>query len=475
MSTPYATPETPEEVIEHSFRSLKDNQFNVANSNLKQRLKKLKSLHQTIIKYRSEIHTALHNDFKKHPIETDLIEIFPVTSEIKHTRKNLHHWMRKQKVGTPLTLFGASSYIKREAKGVVLILAPWNFPLNLTLGPLVNAVASGNTVIVKPSEFTPHTNEVLTKIIQDVFDDNQVTVIQGGVPTATKLLSLPFNHIFFTGSPSVGKIVMEAAAKNLSSVTLELGGKSPVIVDSTANIDKAAKRVAWIKHLNKGQICIAPDYVLVEKSIEDKFIEKVEEHLNAFYGDNPENEPSYCRMINASNFSRVKGLIDDAVSKGASIRTKGQSNPQERYIPPTILTNVPHGTKIMDEEIFGPVLPIFTFDKLSEAIEFVNEREKPLALYIFSKSKKNIDYIHANTRAGGGCVNHAGIHFFNNDLPFGGSNNSGIGKGHGWYGFEAFTNPRGVLHQKLPSMLEVVTPPYNNFKQKIVDFTLRWL
>ncbi|MFZ9029374.1 MAG: aldehyde dehydrogenase family protein [Crocinitomicaceae bacterium] len=475
MSTLYATPETSEEVIENSFRILKENQFTVASSSLKDRLTKLKNLNKSILKHRKEIQNALQKDFKKHASETDLIEIFSVTSEIKHTRRNLYRWINKQRVGTPITLLGSSSYVKHEAKGVVLIIAPWNFPINLTLGPLVNAVAAGNTVIIKPSEFTPHTNEVLTKIIQDVFKENEVKVIQGGVPTSTKLLSLPFNHIFFTGSPSVGKIVMEAAAKNLCSVTLELGGKSPVIIDSTANIDKAAKRVAWIKHLNNGQICIAPDYVLVEKSVEDQFIEKVEKHLSAFYGDNPEIEPSYCRIINASNFSRVRGLIDDAVSKGATIRAKGESDPQEKYIPPTLLTNIPHGTRIMDEEIFGPVLPIFTFNKLSEAIEIVNEREKPLALYIFSKSKKNIDYIHSNTRAGGGCVNHVGIHFFNNELPFGGINNSGMGKAHGWYSFQAFSNARGILHQKLPSFLEVVAPPYTNFKAKLVDFTIRWL
>lgn len=475
MSTPYATPETSEEVIERSFRLLKENQFNLGNTNLKNRLKKLKDLHDTILTYRSDIKEALHKDFKKHPIETDLTEIFPVTSEIKHTRKNLHHWMKKQKVGTPLSLFGASSYIQHEPKGVVLIIAPWNFPLNLTLGPLVNAIAAGNSVVIKPSEFTPNINEVLSKIINDVFEENEVAFIQGGVPTSTKLLSLPFNHIFFTGSPKVGKIVMEAAAKNLCSVTLELGGKSPVIVDSSANLDKAAKRVAWIKHINNGQICIAPDYVLVESSVSEKFIEKLEEHLNSFYGDSPESEASYCRIINASNFSRVKGLVDDAVMKGAIQRSKGKPNPKDNYIPPTLLTNIPHGTKIMEEEIFGPVLPILTFDELPDAIEVINSKEKPLALYVFSKSKKNIDYIHANTRAGGGSVNHAGIQFFNNELPFGGSNNSGIGKAHGWYCFESFSNARGVMHQKLPSVHDILTPPYSKFKQKLVDFTLRWL
>lgn len=475
MTHTVISPETSPEIIEQRFNALKENQFKVGNSTATERIKKLDRLQKAIMQHKVQIREALQKDFQKHPSETDLTEIYPVTGEIKHTRKHLYNWMGKHKVSTPLALFGASSYVKYEPKGAVLIISPWNFPLNLSFGPLVSAIAAGNTVMIKPSEYTPHTSALMKTMISEIFDENEVTVIEGGIKTSQKLLSLPFDHIFFTGSPGVGKIVMEAAAKHLTSVTLELGGKSPTIVDASANIDKAARRIAWSKYINNGQICIAPDYVLVDQSVSAKFIEKVKEHTAKYYGEDASSADSYCRVINRDNFDRVKELIDNAVNKGAEVITQSITKEDENYISPTVLANVPLDSAIMQEEIFGPVMPIVTYNNLSEAIDLINSKEKPLALYIFSKRKKNINYILSNTRAGGGCINHTAIHFYNNDLPFGGANNSGIGKGHGWFGFEAFSNPRGIMKQNLPSALELLTPPYNGFKQKIIDLVVKWL
>ena len=258
--------------INRIFELQKKNQFGIANSSASQRYAKLEKLHKAVLKYRNEIKDALYNDFRKHPSEVDLTEIYPVTSELKHTKSHLNKWMRKHKVSTPISMLGSSSYIKYEPKGVVLIIAPWNFPLNLTFGPLVSAIAAGNAVMVKPSENTPHISALMKKIIEEIYEENEVAVLEGGVATSQALLALPFNHTFFTGAPHIGKIVMEAASKHLTSVTLELGGKSPTIVDETANIDMAARRVAWGKFINNGQICIAPDYLFVHESKKEAFI-----------------------------------------------------------------------------------------------------------------------------------------------------------------------------------------------------------
>ena len=461
--------------IQKIFDAQKNNQFAVGQSTAKQRKAKLKKLLKAIMKYRGEIKKALYDDFKKHPSEVDLTEIYPVTSEIKHTISNIYKWTGKHEVSTPLALMGSSSYIQYEAKGLVLIISPWNFPINLTFGPLVSAIAAGNTVMLKPSEHTPNASAIMQKIIDETFEENEVALVQGGIETSQNLLSLPFNHIFFTGAPSIGKIVMAAAAKNLTSVTLELGGKSPTIIDETANVDTAARRTAWGKFLNNGQICIAPDYIFVHKSKKEKFVELLSKYLDQFYTENATNSESYCRMVNGKHFQRVNDYISDAIEKGAKVEYGGKLNTDENYIAPTILSNVPLDSKVMTEEIFGPVLPIHEYDNMDEVLKEINSREKPLALYIYSKKKKNVEKIMSNTRAGGTCINHNGVHFYNTNLPFGGSNNSGIGKGNGWFGFEAFSNRRGVLKQNVPNALELLTPPYNGFKQKLIDFTIKWL
>ena len=299
-------------------------------------------------------------------------------------------------------------------------------------------------------------------------------MVQGGIPTSTALLNLPFNHIFFTGAPSIGKIVMAAAAKHLTSVTLELGGKSPTIIDESANIDMAARRIAWGKFINNGQICIAPDYIFVHENKKQAFIDKVRSYLETFFSEDPSKTTSYARMVNNRHYQRVKGYFEDALDKGANIEAGGKFDGNQDYISPTVVTNVSKNSTLMTEEIFGPVLPVYGFTKIDEVIDEINSREKPLALYIYSSKKKNINHILDNTRAGGSCINHNAVHFFNTNLPFGGSNNSGIGKGHGWYGFEAFSNARGVFTQHIPNALEMLMPPYNDFKQKLIDFTIKY-
>ena len=383
------------------------------------------------------------------------------------------HWVKNQKVPTPLTLFGASSYIKYEPKGVCLIISPWNFPLNLTFGPLVSAIAAGNTVILKPSEMTPNTSALMKMMVQELFDDREVALVEGEVETAQDLLNLPFNHIFFTGSPSVGKIVMKAAAAHLSSVTLELGGKSPAIIDQSANLKTTAKRLIWGKLVNCGQTCIAPDYVLIDKSLQSAFIDECVKSIEYYYSQNPELSNSYGRIVNQHHLKRLKSLIDDAVVKGATIAYGGKVNETGNYIQPTILTNCKSDMRILQEEIFGPVLPIVNYETTEDVLYQINTNHKPLALYIFSNRKSFVKTISNNTRAGTTVINNNLIQFNNHHLPFGGSNNSGIGKSHGYYGFKAFSNERAFMKQHFKGISEYVTPPYTKLKEKIAALTVR--
>jgi aldehyde dehydrogenase (NAD+) len=473
-----ATLEAPVEAkvsdIQRIFEAQYANHMKVGSTTVSERKAKLKKFHQVMEKYRPQIKEAMYNDYRKHPSEVDLTEVYPITSEIKHARRKLGSWMGKQHISTPLALLGSTSKVHYEPKGMVLIISPWNFPFNLTFGPLVSAIAAGNTVIIKPSEMTPHSSALMGKLLAEVFDENEVAVIEGGKDTSTELLALKFNHIFFTGAPSIGKVVMAAAAKHLTSVTLELGGKSPTIVDETADLKMAARRVAWGKCLNNGQVCIAPDYVFVHESKKAEFVAEVNKAINGFYTENASEESSYARIVNKNHFNRIKSYVDDAVEKGAKVELGAKFDETQNYISPTVMTNVSNDSKLMVNEIFGPIMPIFTFKDVNEAIAQINEREKPLALYIFSKSNKNINHILKNTRAGGGCINHSSVHFFITNLPFGGSNNSGIGKAHGFDGFKAFSNARGVLRQHVPNALELLLPPYTNFSQKLIDFTIKY-
>jgi aldehyde dehydrogenase (NAD+) len=440
----------------------------------RERRKRLLALKDAVlVTYREAIRQALRDDFKKPQAETDLSEVFAVTSEIDHALRYLKKWMSDRYVRTPLAFFGSSSYVKVQPKGMCLIISPWNFPVNLSLGPLVSAVAAGNRVILKPSEFTPHSSAVIKEIVEAVFPPEEVAVVEGGVEASSALLALPFHHIFFTGSPHVGKIVMRAAAENLASVTLELGGKSPVIVDETADISAAARRIAWGKWMNAGQICIAPDYVFVHKSKEAALVSALKELVQEFYGEQPIESSSLSSIVNEKHADRLRSYLEDASALGATFHLGGES--RGTRIAPALIGDLPMTAKLMQEEIFGPILPLIPYGNAQEVIQHIRQGEKPLAVYIFSKNEKNIQFFLDHTRAGGTCVNNSDMHFLQPYLPFGGDNNSGLGKAHGYWGFLAFSNERAVYRQHLPSVLEKLMPPYTEGKNRIIEWIVKWL
>lgn len=457
------------------FNKQKEYQYTVGNTTYRQRIEKLNLLKTAFeTTFKNKIRQALFDDFKKPFAETDLTEIYPILSEIKHTKKHLKSWMKDEKVATPLAFLGSSSWIRYEPKGVCLLISPWNFPVNLTFGPLISAIAAGNTVIIKPSEMTPHTAAVMGEIITDLFDEQEIAYIEGSVETSTALLQLPFNHIFFTGSPAVGKIVMKAAAANLTSVTLELGGKSPTIIDETANLKAAAKKIAWGKFINNGQICVSPDYLFIKENIKEEFISELKLQIEAFYTKEASTSASYCRIVNEAHTNRLIEHITDATNKGATIAYGGNFKASNHFIEPTIIINLAKDATILEDEIFGPILPIITYASLEEVISYINSKEIPLAMYIYSQHQKNIQQLISNTRAGTTCINNNVVQFSNTNLPFGGSNNSGIGKSHGEFGFQAFSNQRSILKQHTIGAMEFLFPPYTNSKQKLIDYTLKW-
>jgi aldehyde dehydrogenase (NAD+) len=461
--------------IQEIFKAQSQHQYTLGNSSASQRISRLNALQKAVEKtYRKDLQEALFKDFKKPVIETDLTEIHPVISEIKLIKKQLKSWMLPLRVETPFVFIGSSSYVIQEPKGVCLIISPWNFPVNLTFGPLASAIAAGNTVIIKPSEMTPHTAAVMAEIVSAVFKPEEVSLFEGDATVAQSLLSLPFNHIFFTGSPTVGKIVMGAAAKHLSSVTLELGGKSPTIVDASANIDQAAKKIAWGKFLNNGQICVAPDYLLIEHSIKEAFIIAFIKHTKHFYSEQVSKSEDYGRIVNQKHFERLLAHLEDAKKNGGTIEMGGDFIASENYISPTLISGLTADATLLKDEIFGPILPLKTFKKIEEVIDYINAGEKPLALYLFSKKPAIIKQVLRNTRAGSTAINHSVVQYSNHHLPFGGSNNSGIGKAHGYYGFQEFSNQRSVVKQFSFSAVEILMPPYTPLKKRLSEWTTKW-
>ncbi len=472
------SPNTPVSEIHRIFNLQQQNKQNVKNTTAKERRKKLNAMKKLVFEKREAIKQAIYNDFRKAPTESDITEVYTTVSEIRHAVDRLDEWMRPQTIETPLSYFGTSSKVIFEPKGCTLIIAPWNYPFQLCLTPLVSAIAAGNCSIIKPSEYTPHTSALVKEMIKTLFNENEIAVVEGDYTVSAELLKLKFDHIFFTGSPSVGKIVMKAAAEHLTSVTLELGGKSPVIVDETANVKTSAKRISWGKLVNNGQTCISPDYLYVHESKYNEFIDEMKKSIADKYGDGDEavkQSPDYCRMVNHRHYNRVKKLIEDAVEKGANVVAGGKMDDDENFISPTLLADVPEEAEVLQEEIFGPVLPIKKYRDIQEPLAYINSKEKPLALYIFSKSNKNIDTILQNTSAGGTAINDTLIHNAQPNLPFGGANNSGIGNSHGFYGFKEFSHERGVLRQYLGrGSTENMYPPYKGFVLKMVDFTLKY-
>ena len=467
--------ETSKKILVKKYNLLLDNKTIVNNSSARTRIKKLKKLKEIILKNRVKIKEALKKDFKKNPSEVDLTEIFPIVSEINFTVNNLRKWMKDEYVRTPLTLLGSKSFIRYEAKGLVLIITPWNFPINLSFISLINALSAGNSILIKPSEITSETSYVIKDIIEETFDEKEVSVVLGGVDLAKEILKLKFNHILFIGSPTIGSEVMKSASIHLSSVTLELGGKSPTVIDKNCDLKKAAKRVVWAKLINNGQVCIAPDYVLIHEDIKNKFVKYVINSIKKLYGDNINNSQSYCRIVNNNHFKRLKNLIDDSLKNNSKILYGGNTDSNENYIEPTLIENIDKDSKIFNEEIFGPILPIFTFKKIDEAITFINKKNKPLALYIFSSDNKNINKVLEETSSGGVCINHNTLHYSNYNLPFGGIGNSGFGRCHGEFGFKELSNKKSIFKQFLPfSPTDILMPPYNSFKQKIINLIIKY-
>lgn len=441
----------------------------VAQATARERIARIRRLHDAVLAHRDDIRAALWADYRKPAAEVDLSEILPVVQEARHAARHLKGWMKAKRVSTPLALLGSRSRIVCEPKGVVLIISPWNFPFNLTLGPLISAIAAGNCAVLKPSEMTPNATECMKRILGEVFDESEVAVVEGDASVAEALLRKKWDHIFFTGSPRIGQVVMRAAAEHLTPVTLELGGKSPAIIDRTADLDEAAKKIAWGKAFNSGQICIAPDYLLVDESIRARFVEKLRSALDAVSG-----EGSRGWLVNAHHAGRMKQLFDDAVKQGAEVVAGGTFN--DRDVPPAVLEHVPESTNLMQQEIFGPLLPMQTYRELGEAIEAIAAKEKPLVLYLFSRERKVKERVLRETSAGGTVMNDTLIHFYQLNLPFGGIGQSGMGKAHGRFGFEAFSNARGILEQPLTfSGIQLMYPPYTKLKQKLIDFTVKYL
>ncbi|MEX0929175.1 MAG: aldehyde dehydrogenase family protein [Balneolales bacterium] len=460
------------------FALQSNNLQELKQSSAEERIARLKKLQKAILRKRKLIQSAMWEEFKKPATEVELTEIYPVITEIRFTIKNLKKWMADRRVSNISAMMGSKAYIRYEPRGVVLIISPWNFPFTLTLKPLVSALAAGNAVSIKPSELTPAASSIIYDIVNEVFEEHEAIVFQGGKEVAEELLSKPYNHIFFTGSSRIGKNIMKHAADHLASVTLELGGKSPVIVDESADVGEAGKKIAWGKFINAGQSCLAPDYVLAHESHRFELFYHLKDYVEKSYSANGftvHESEDYARMVNNRHYDRVKYLLEDALHDGASKVFGGEYMDEERFIAPTVLEDVPLGSAIMKEEIFGPVLPVFFYRELTEAFDIIKRRTKPLALYIFSRNTENIDLILSNTTAGGSSVNDIYSHNFHPNLPFGGVNHSGTGKYNGHFGFKTFSNERAVL--KEPPRItrtDYIYPPYTKKTNRLIRFLIRF-
>ncbi len=436
-------------------------------STVKQRIARIRKIERYLLdpQHMREWTEALRLDLGRDPEESKVIELLPFLVACKHVYDNLQDWVKDKPAGTPLSMAGLKGYTRFEPKGHVLIIAPWNYPLQLTVVPLIHAIAAGNVVLVKPSEISAHTSAFIKRMIVELFEPQEVAVVEGDVPTTTALLAKPFHHIFFTGSPAVGKIVMKAAAEHLTSVTLELGGKSPLIVHDSYDIAEAARAIAWGKCLNTGQSCIAPDYVIVHQSKLEDFLGAYKNAVDSMY--DPERtglrqSKEYGRMIDTRNYKRVKGLIDDAVVKGARIAIGGETLEAEKFIAPHVIIDVTPDMAIMREEIFGPVLPVLTYHDVKEVPAMIARLERPLSLYILSRDRKATDFLMRNTTAGTTAINELMTTSSNPMVPFGGINNSGIGKSGGRHTFVEFSNERGV-QKRIWGTLAPLKPPFRSF------------
>ena len=435
---------------------------------LSARINALNRLEQSILTYEQELYQALRSDLGKSRAESYMCEVGLTLSELRYVRRHVKSWSRNRRVHTPLAQFHAASFTVQEPYGVVLIMSPWNYPMLLTLEPLIGALAAGNCCVLKPSAYSPATSAVMAKLIREAFPSDYVTVIEGGRKENEDLLNQKFDYIFFTGGVNVGKLVMEKASAHLTPVTLELGGKSPCIVDHTANIPLTARRLVFGKYLNCGQTCVAPDYVLVEKPVKEKLLTCIKEEIRRMFGEHPLENPDYGKMINQKHFDRVRGLIDPM-----KLVAGGQVQEETLRIAPTVLADVTAEDPVMQEEIFGPVLPVIPVKDIEEAIRFVQKRPKPLALYVFTEDKRTEQRVLTETSYGGGCINDTIIHLATSEMGFGGVGNSGMGSYHGKKSFDLFSHEKSIVKKSTWMDLPMRYLPYTGWKEKLVRMFVR--
>lgn len=421
------------------------------------RLTALDRLREGILDHEKELTEALHSDLGKSDFESYTTEIGIILSEITYMQRNLQRWAEQRSVFTPISLFGSRSKIHYEPRGVVLIIAPWNYPLQLAFAPLIGAIAAGNCAVVKPSSQSPHTAAVMKKIIDECFEDEYIALVEPAQNASDELLKLQWDYIFFTGGSTHGRNVMQAAAKYLTPVTLELGGKSPCIVDQDADLRIAAQRIVWGKLINCGQTCVAPDYLFVHSEVRDRLIELMKEEITAQYGSNPLLSPDYPRIVNTKHFDRLVAMLTDG-----NIICGGQYDASQRYIAPTLISDISQGSRLLSDEIFGPILPVIPFNDIDDCVEHINNHPTPLALYYFTGSKKKAQYIINHTQSGGVCINDTIIHVANAHLPFGGVGASGIGQYHGRYSFETFSHAKAVVSTTTKLYLDIKLAPFGN-------------
>ena len=425
----------------------------------------LRGLIRMFEEHADELERALAEDLGRPPLEAHAADLGITVTEIKFLLKHLDSWARPEKRRLPLTSLPGKARVVSEPLGVAFVIAPWNYPIQLLISPMAAAIAAGNAVVGKPSELSPACSAAIARLVPQYVDDDAIAIVEGAVPETTALLEQKWDHIFFTGSTRVGGVVMEAAAKHLTPVVLELGGKSPTIVTADADLDVAAHRIMWGKFLNAGQTCIAPDYVLVERSVQDALVDKMADTLREYYGATPQHSDSLSRIVSDRHLQRLKGLIE---SSGGTVVVGGESDDAERYLAPTLVVDPDLDAPIMQEEIFGPVLPIVAVDHLSEALDFINDRPKPLALYLFSESDAAAERVQSETSSGGVCVNHTLLHITPSTVPFGGVGPSGMGAYHGKAGFDAFSHHKTVMTKPTRPDPKLLYPPYTNLKEKII-------
>lgn len=428
-----------------------------------QRIEALNKLEQGILNCEQDLYAALKKDLGKSRAESYMCEIGLTLSELRFVKKHVRKWSREKQVPTPLAQFHARSFTVQEPYGVVLVMSPWNYPVLLTLDPLIGALAAGNCCVLKPSAYSPATSAVMKKMIADVFPEEYVTVVEGGREENQNLLSQKFDYIFFTGGVQVGKMVMEKAAANLTPVTLELGGKSPCIIDKSANLKLTAKRLAFGKYLNCGQTCVAPDYVLVHEAVKEEFLSLLKAEIRSMYGEDPLKNPDYGKMINRKHFDRVLGLMNQE-----KLILGGESDAASLRIAPAVMDQVTEDNAVMQEEIFGPLLPVLTVGSMEEAIAFVNRRPKPLALYLFTENRETEKNVLEYTSFGGGCINDTIIHLATSQMGFGGVGNSGMGSYHGKKSFETFSHEKSIVKKYTWMDLPMRYQPYTGWKEKLV-------